>query len=98
MGRRDFISGLHAALSLAQVLRDQGENFESREVLGPIDGSFTEAFDTADPKEAKALLLVQDFISALEARYGPTRYGPSGSARLSRHLCKWSDFYRPGSR
>jgi DNA-binding winged helix-turn-helix (wHTH) protein/predicted ATPase len=53
-GARGF--ELRAALSLAQFLRDQGEHYKAREVLAPSYGSFTEGFDTADLKEAKALL------------------------------------------
>jgi hypothetical protein len=34
----------------------QGEHPEAREVLAPVYGWFTEGFDTADLKDAKALL------------------------------------------
>jgi predicted ATPase len=53
-GARGF--ELRAALSLARLLRDQGANHAACEVLEPIYGSFTEGFDTADLKEARALL------------------------------------------
>jgi predicted ATPase len=36
--------------------RDQGEPQQSRELLAPVYGWFTEGFDTRDLKEAKALL------------------------------------------
>jgi predicted ATPase len=36
--------------------RDQGKRDETRELLAPIYGWFTEGFDTLDLKEAKALL------------------------------------------
>jgi class 3 adenylate cyclase/predicted ATPase len=47
---------LRAATSLAQLWRDQGKRTEARDLLAPIYGWFTEGFDTADLKDAKALL------------------------------------------
>jgi predicted ATPase len=47
---------LRAAMSVAQLWRDQGKRDEARELLAPIHGWFTEGFDTRDLKEAKALL------------------------------------------
>jgi len=47
---------LRAALSLARLLADAGQRDEARDLLAPIYGWFTEGFDTADLKEAKALL------------------------------------------
>jgi predicted ATPase len=47
---------LRAAISLAQLWRDQGKRGEARDLLAPIYGWFTEGFDTLDLKEAKALL------------------------------------------
>jgi predicted ATPase len=47
---------LRAATSLARLWREQARRCEARELLAPIYGSFTEGFDTADLKEAKALL------------------------------------------
>jgi tetratricopeptide (TPR) repeat protein len=47
---------LRAAVSLARLRRDQGRHAEARDLLAPIYGWFTEGFDTADLKEAKALL------------------------------------------
>jgi class 3 adenylate cyclase/predicted ATPase len=47
---------LRASTSLARLWRDQGKRTEARDVLAPIYGWFTEGFDTADLKEAKALL------------------------------------------
>ena len=35
---------------------EQGRRAEARELLAPVYGWFTEGFDTADLKEAKALL------------------------------------------
>jgi predicted ATPase len=47
---------LRAAASLARLRRDQGRHAEARDFLAPVYGWFTEGFDTADLKEAKALL------------------------------------------
>jgi predicted ATPase len=47
---------LRAATSLARLWRDQGRDDEARDLLAPVHGWFTEGFDTADLKEAKALL------------------------------------------
>ncbi|HKN30931.1 MAG TPA: hypothetical protein VJY34_24895 [Roseiarcus sp.] len=47
---------LRAATSLARLWRDQGRRSEARDLLAPVDGWFTEGFDTLDLKEAKALL------------------------------------------
>jgi predicted ATPase len=47
---------LRAAMSLARLWQRQGKAIEARELLAPIYGWFTEGFDTADLREAKALL------------------------------------------
>jgi predicted ATPase len=47
---------LRAATSLTRLWREQGRRGEARDLLAPLYGSFTEGFDTADLKEAKALL------------------------------------------
>jgi len=47
---------LRASVSLARLRRDQGRRPEARDLLAPVYGWFTEGFDTADLKEAKALL------------------------------------------
>jgi predicted ATPase len=47
---------LRAAASLARLRRDQGRRAEARDLLAPVYGWFTEGFDTADLKDAKALL------------------------------------------
>lgn len=47
---------LRAAHSLARLWHAQGRSDEARDVLAPVYGWFTEGFDTADLKEAKALL------------------------------------------
>jgi predicted ATPase len=47
---------LRAATSLARLLARQGRREEARALLAPVYAWFTEGFDTADLKEAKALL------------------------------------------
>ena len=47
---------LRAAVSLARLRSNQGRLAEARDLLAPVYGWFTEGFDTADLKEAKALL------------------------------------------
>jgi predicted ATPase len=47
---------LRAATSLARLWREQGRQTEARDLLAPLYGWFTEGFDTADLKDAKALL------------------------------------------
>jgi predicted ATPase len=42
--------------SLARLLSSQGKRDEARTMLGEIYGWFTEGFDTADLKRARALL------------------------------------------
>ena len=48
--------GLRAATSLARLWRDQGKSAEAHALLAPIYDWFTEGFDTADLRDAKALL------------------------------------------
>jgi class 3 adenylate cyclase/predicted ATPase len=47
---------LRAATSLARLWRDQSKGAEAYDLLAPVYGWFTEGFDTADLKNAKALL------------------------------------------
>ena len=47
---------LRATMSLARLLRDTGRRDEARTMLADIYNWFTEGFDTADLKDAKALL------------------------------------------
>jgi predicted ATPase len=47
---------LRGAMSLARLRRQQRRPQEAVALLAPILGWFTEGFDTADLKEAKALL------------------------------------------
>ena len=43
-------------MSLARLWQHQGKQADAHELLAPVYGWFTEGFDTADLKEAKALL------------------------------------------
>jgi predicted ATPase len=43
-------------MSLAQMLTKRGDRTAARDLLAPVYGWFTEGFDTADLKDAKALL------------------------------------------
>ena len=47
---------LRAVRDLARLWGEQGRRTEARDLLAPVYGWFTEGFDTADLKEAKALL------------------------------------------
>jgi predicted ATPase len=49
-------SELRATTSLARLLDQTGRRDEARTMLAEIYGWFTEGFDTADLKDAKALL------------------------------------------
>ncbi len=53
---------LRAAVSLAQLWRQQGKHHEARNTLSTIYHWFTEGFDTKDLQEAKALL--DDLVEA----------------------------------
>ena len=65
---------LRAAVALARLWRDQGRCGESRNLLTPVYGWFTEGFDTPDLKDAKALL------DELVASPGPTPGVGTGAA------------------
>ncbi len=47
---------LRAVMSLSRLWQKQGKKEEARQMLAEIYGWFTEGFDTADLKDAKALL------------------------------------------
>jgi predicted ATPase len=47
---------LRATMSLARLRSTQGDRDEARAMLAEIYNWFTEGFDTADLKDAKALL------------------------------------------
>ena len=55
-GQQARLWELRATSSLAWLLRDTGRRGEARAMLAEIYGWFTEGFDTADLKDAKALL------------------------------------------
>jgi predicted ATPase len=47
---------LRAATNLARLWGEQGRRAEAQDLLAPVYAWFTEGFDTANLKEAKALL------------------------------------------
>ena len=47
---------LRAVTSLSRLLQKQGKKYDARRMLAEIYGWFTEGFDTADLRDAKALL------------------------------------------
>jgi hypothetical protein len=47
---------LRCTTTLARALVERGEHREARDLLAPVYGWFTEGFDTADLKDAKAVL------------------------------------------
>jgi predicted ATPase len=47
---------LRAATSLARLWAEQSDRQKAHDLLAPVCGWFTEGFDTADLKDAKALL------------------------------------------
>jgi predicted ATPase len=47
---------LRAATNLARLWQQQGKRQEARQLLGDVYGWFTEGFNTADLKDARALL------------------------------------------
>ena len=70
---------LRATMSLARLLAKQGRRDEARTMLAEIYGWFTEGFDTADLKDAKALLdeLAAHRMRLLEVRRGKSRAAQS---------------------
>ncbi len=46
----------HQNAHLARLRHSQGKTTEASDLLAPVYGWFTEGFDTADLKDAKALL------------------------------------------
>ena len=47
---------LRAAISLARLWQRQGKEGDARKLLNDVFAWFTEGFDTADPRDARALL------------------------------------------
>ena len=66
---------LRAATSLARLWRDQGRRAEGMALLRPVYDRFTEGFDTADLKTARALL---DALQS-PSHDGQTRGRPSAA-------------------
>jgi predicted ATPase len=61
---------LRAATSLARLWQQQGKRQEAHDLLAPVYNWFTEGFDTADLKDAKALLEeLEDGRSWTSTRY-----------------------------
>ena len=50
---------LRAATRLARLWHSQGKSTEAHNLLAPVCGWFTEGLDTAELKEARALLEIQ---------------------------------------
>jgi predicted ATPase len=65
---------LRAAASLARLLRDQDRSAEALTILQPVYERFTEGFDTADLKSAKALL---DALGQTGSETTPDAAGPT---------------------
>jgi predicted ATPase/DNA-binding winged helix-turn-helix (wHTH) protein len=59
---------LRAAASLAKLMRDQSRSADALAVLEPVYDRFTEGFDTADLKAAKALLDALSEPNAMRTR------------------------------
>jgi predicted ATPase len=55
-GQQAKLWELRAAMSLARLWRDQGRRADAHDLLKPVYDWFTEGFDTADLRDAKALL------------------------------------------
>ena len=53
-GRQEW--ELRVAASLARLWAERGDRRNAHDLLAPVYGWFTEGFDTADLKDAKALL------------------------------------------
>src|SRR5207244_114628 len=62
---------LRATISLARLLDKQGERDDPRTMPAEIFGSFTEGFDTAELKNAKALLATEQVVAPIQTRSSP---------------------------
>jgi predicted ATPase len=65
---------LRAATSLARLLRDQNRSTEAIGLLVPVYNRFTEGFETADLKAAKAL--IDGLYNSKGARQSPLMDAP----------------------
>jgi len=71
---------LRAATSLARLLRDQNRSTEAIALLAPIYNRFTEGFETADLKTAKAL--IDGFYITEETSQSPLMDAPPKTAAI----------------
>jgi predicted ATPase len=71
---------LRAATSLARLLRDQNRSAEAIALLAPIYNRFTEGFETADLKAAKAL--IDGFYNTDGSRQSPLMDAPRKTAAI----------------
>jgi predicted ATPase len=71
---------LRAATSLARLLADQNRSTEAIALLAPVYNRFTEGFQTADLKAAKAL--IDDFYSSKGTSQSPLMDVPSQTAAI----------------
>ncbi len=62
---------LRAAMSLARIFRDRNRSTDALTILNPVYDRFTEGFETADLKAAKALLDALQELGAGMARAAP---------------------------
>jgi hypothetical protein len=74
---RSLLIELSAASDLARLWEGQGRHAEARELLTPVYSWFTEGFDTADLKEAKALHgeIIEPAIAAVHPSSGLKQRG-----------------------
>jgi tetratricopeptide (TPR) repeat protein len=63
---------LRAAMSLARLLHDQGRPADAIALLQPVYDQFTEGFETADLKTAKALLGTLQSVGVAASAFGAT--------------------------
>ena len=68
---------LRATMSLARLLAKQGRRDEARTMLADIYSWFTEGFDTADLKDAKALLDELSANQRCSVRSATTKISPT---------------------
>jgi predicted ATPase len=76
---------LRATMSLARLWQQQGKRAAARRLLAPMCHWFTEGFDTADVREASALL--QDLGSRRPRRY----LLPEEGSEMSQRFDAWQD-------
>ena len=74
-GRRSL--EVQAATSLSRLLQSQGQRHDARRLLEGIHSWFTEGFDTADHRGAKALL---DALSEVEVKSSCASSSPTATS------------------